>query len=471
MSHLQVNSQQSLNAAELSSDLIRQFGYNHQNYTLYPEPSHFIEAFDTQAYIAWVNSRKIGGNRRSLSLYVHIPFCSSLCFYCQHSQIITNDQAGIKRYLDHLAREIKLQGNLFQDDPKVEQLHFGGGIPTFLNDGQLGSIMHEIRQNFNLIQNGEYFIEIDPRQVARTSLKTFSDMGFNCVVIGVQDFTQKVQQAIHRFQSEQDTLHVIQAAQQQGFKSVRIELIYGLPKQGIKEFGYTLEKIIGANPNQINLVNYLHLPEKFKPQRRINVADLPLTETKLKLFQFAISRLIDAGYTHIGMNLFAKHDDPLVTARRQGRLHYNLQGFSIYPDSNLVALGLSAIGNIGPTLSQNHSDLLQYYDKLAHDQIPIMRGLELSADDLLRRSVIHALICHSVLSFESVETIFPIDFKHYFATELIELLAHEKAGLLTLDDEEITITPKGRLLISGICMVFDKYLRISKERSYYSKVI
>ncbi len=466
-----MNSQQPLNATELNSALIQQFGYNHQNYTLYPDSSHFIEAFDLQAYTAWVNSRNIGGSRRSLSLYVHIPFCSSLCFYCQYKQIITNDQVGITKYLDYLSREIRLQGRLFQDDPKVEQLHFGGGIPSYLTDGQLGSIMHEIRQHFNLAQNGTYFIEIDPRQVARTPLKTYSDMGFNSVVIGVQDFAQKVQQAIHRFQSEQDTLHVIQAAQQEEFKSVRIELIYGLPKQDIKEFSYTLEKIIGANPNQISLISYLHLPEKFKPQRHINAADLPLSETKLKIFQFAITRLTEAGYIHIGMHLFAKHDDPLVIARRQGRLYYNLQGYSIYPDSNLVAFGLSAIGNIGPTFSQNHSDLHQYYDQLAHDQIPIMRGLELCADDLLRRSVIHALICHSVLSFESVETIFPVDFKQYFAIELMELSAHEKAGLLTIDEHEIVVTPKGLLLISGICMVFDKYLRVSKARSQYSKVI
>lgn len=458
-------------AAELSSTLISRFGYNQQNYTLYPEPSHFIEAFDTQAYIAWVNNRKIGGNRRSLSLYVHIPFCSSPCFCCQSNQIITNDQADIKRYLDHLSREIRLQGKLFQDDSKVEQLHFGSGIPTYLNEIQLGGIMHEIRQNFNLVQDGEYFIEIDPRQVTRSRLKTFSDMGFNCVVIGVQDFSLQVQQATHHFQSEQDTLHVIQAAQQEGVKSIRVELFYGLPKQGLKEFGYTLEKIINVNPNQINLLSYLHLPEKFKPQRRINAVDLPSTETKFEILQFAISCLTNAGYIHIGMNLFAKHDDPLVTAQRQGRLYYNTQGFSIYPDSNLVALGASSIGSVGPTLSQNHCDLLQYYDKLAYDQVPILRGFELSADDLLRRSVIHALICHSVLSFESIETIFPIDFKHYFETELIELLVHEKAGLLALVNEEISITPIGRLLISSICTVFDKYQRVSRARCCYSMVI
>ena len=235
-----MNSQQSFNVAELSSDLFRQFGYNHQNYTLYPQSNHFIEAFDTQTYTDWVNNRKIGGNRRSLSLYVHIPFCSAICLYCQYNHIITKDQADIKKYLDHLSREIRLQGKLFQDDPKVEQLHFGGGTPTYLNEVQLGSIMHEIRQNFNLIQNGTYFIEIDPRQVTRSQLKTFNDMGFNCAVIGVQDFTLQVQQAIHRFQSERDTLRVIQAAQQEGFKFVRVELIYGLPKQGVKEFEYLL---------------------------------------------------------------------------------------------------------------------------------------------------------------------------------------------------------------------------------------
>ncbi|MCH9640009.1 MAG: oxygen-independent coproporphyrinogen III oxidase [Betaproteobacteria bacterium] len=457
--------------AELSSALISQFGFNQHNYTLYPEPSYFVEAFDTQAYLAWVNNRKIGSCRRALSLSVHIPFCNALSFCCQQNQILTNDQTAIKRYLDYLSREISLQGKLFQGDTKVEQLYFSSGIPAYLDEIQLGGILHEIRQNFNLTRYGEYLIEIDPRQVTRSRLRAFSDLGFNCVNIGIYDFTQQVQQAMHRFQSEQDTLYAIQAAKQEGIKSIRIELLYGLPKQGLKEFSYTLEQIINANPNQINLLSYLHLPEKFKPQRRINGDDLPSKETKLESLQFAISRLIDAGYIHIGMNLFAKQDDPLVTAQRQGRLNYNTRGFTIYPDSNLVALGASSIGSVGPTLIQNHCDLLQYYDKLEYDQIPIMRGFELSADDLLRRTVIHALICHSVLSFESIETTFPIDFKHYFATELIELMVHERAGLLAIADEEIAVTSIGRLLISSICMVFDKYQRVSRARCCNAMVI
>ncbi|MDH5480839.1 MAG: oxygen-independent coproporphyrinogen III oxidase, partial [Nitrosomonas sp.] len=261
------------------------------------------------------------------------------------------------------------------------------------------------------------------------------------------------------------------SAQQEGFKSIRMEIVYGLPKQTIKTFDCTLEKIISANPDQISLLNYFHLPEKYKPQRSINIDKLPPDEIKSEILLLGISRLTDAGYIPIGMNLFAKQDDQLVAAQRQGRLHYGLQGFSVHPDSSVIALGVSAIGSLGPTLSQNHYDPLKYYDKLEHDQLPIMRGIELSADDLLRRAVIHALICHSVLFFESIETFFPIDFKHYFATELTELLVHEQAELLILGDKEIAITTKGKLLIGSICMVFDKYLRISKERKYYSAVI
>ena len=446
---------------EINLDLIRRFGYHHTDYRLYPITDYFVEAFDAHTYSAWLSNRKTGHFRKPLSLYVHIPFCSSLCFYCHFNQIISDDNSSIKKYLDYLSREIKLQGQLFKDSPKVEQLYFGGGTPTFLSNTQLSNIMNEIQQNFNLIKEGEFCIEIDSRQMTNLSMQALKEIGFNCAIIGIQDFDQRVQQSIHRIQTEDVTLSAIRNAQQAGFKSIRIELIYGLPKQDLEKFEYTLERIIAANPNQINLLNYLHLPEKFKPQRNINIEDLPDTEIRFEMMLLAITRLADAGYIHIGMNLFAKHDDQLVIAQRQGRLHYSLQGYSIYPDCDRIALGVSGIGSIGPTLNQNHCDLLQYYDRLEHNILPIMRGVKLSADDLIRRSVMQALICHSVLSFESVETFFPIEFKHYFATELTELLVHEQAGLITLDDEEITVTSKGQLLISSICRVFDKYLRVN----------
>ena len=448
----------------VNPDLIRRFGASDVDYRLYPQIDFFDGAFDAQAYSAWLKNCKAGHLRRPLSLYVHIPFCRSLCFYCQFNQIVTNGNDNISTYLSHLSREIKLQAQFFKESPKLEQLYFGGGTPTLLNEAQLNSILQEIQQNFDLMKDGEFTIEVDPRQMSHLSMQALKEMGFNCVIIGVQDFDRDVQQFIHRAQTEDVTLSAICNAQQAGFKTVRTELVYGLPVQTVKKFEYTLEKIVTANPDQINLLNYHHLPGKFKPQRNINAEDLPDAETVLEMLLLAISRLTEAGYKHIGMNLFAVQGDQLVIAQRQGRLCYGLQGYSIYPDCYRIALGMSGIGSFGSVLSQNDCDLQRYYDKLERNILPIMRGIELSADDLIRRSVMQALICHSILSFESVETYFPIEFKDYFSVELAELSVYEQAGLVTLDDQEIAVTPKGQLLISGICRVFDKYLHINQQR-------
>ncbi len=450
---------------EINLDLIRRFGYHHADYRLYPEIEHFNEAFDANAYTEWLIHQKTRYFRKALSLYVHIPFCSSLCFYCQFNQIVsTNTNDNIKKYLDYLTHEIKLQGQLFEDDFKVEQLYFGGGTPTLLSKLQLTSIINAIQENFNLIKDGELYIEIDSRQIAKLSMFQLKEIGFNSAIIGVQDFDQSVQQSVHRFQTEDITLCAIRDAQHAGFKTIRVELIYGLPKQSLEKFKYTLDKIVAANPNQIRLLSYLHLPKKFKPHQNINSDDLPDEETRYEMFRCAIAYLTDVGYMHIGMNLFASHHDQLVIAQRQGRLYYGLQGYSIYPDCNHIALGISGVGGIGPTLNQNHCNLQAYYDKLEHNTLPIMRGIELSADDLIRRSVMQALICHSILSYESVETFFPIEFRRYFAIELTELMIYERAGLVTLNDEEIAVTQRGQLLIGSICRVFDKYLRFDRQQ-------
>jgi oxygen-independent coproporphyrinogen-3 oxidase len=460
-------SNSSADLLQINSDLIREFGAPNADYRLYPQIDYFDEAFDAHAYSVWLNNCKAGYLRRPLSLYVHIPFCRSLCFYCQFNQITTDDNDSITAYLDYLSREIKLHAQFFQENPKLERLYLGGGTPTLLNDTQLSSILKEIRQNFNLMKDGEFSIEVDPRQMLHLSMQALKEIGFNRVIIGVQDFDHEVQHCIHRVQTEDVTLRAICNAQQAGFKTIRTELVYGLPAQTMKKFEYTLEKIIAANPSQINLLNYQHLPEKFKPQRNIHLEDLPDVETSLEMLLFAITRLTAAGYQHIGMNLFAAPDDCLVIAQRQGRLYYGLQGYSIYPDSYRIALGISGIGSFGPVLSQNDCNLQRYYDKLEQNVLPIARGIELSADDLIRRSVMQALICHSILSFESVEAYFPIEFRDYFATELAELSFYEQAGLLSLDDQEITVTPKGQLLINSICGIFDKYLRANQQHKNY----
>ncbi|MDP1559182.1 MAG: oxygen-independent coproporphyrinogen III oxidase [Nitrosomonas sp.] len=464
-------SQSSIGKLKVDLDIIRRFDFDTQHYSLYPKINRFIEAFNAPTYINWVNNRKIGGARRPLSIYVHFPFCSSLCFHCSYNHIVSNSKTNIKQYLGFLLREIKLQGELFRDDSLVEQVHFGGGTPTLLSDNQLRSVMSEIKQNFNLIKDGDYSVEIDPRQVTNKSIVALKKMGFNCAILGVQDFDHEVQQAIHRFQNEEDTLRVIQAAQYEGFRSINIELVYGLPKQSVEKFDRTLKKIINVRPTQISLLSYVHLPVEFKPQRQIKNDDLPLTEVKLEIVQHAVDRLSNAGYVHLGINHFARSDDKLVVAQQQGRLYHHLHGYSTHMDSDLIGLGVSAIGSIGPTYSQNYCDLRLYYDRLEQNVLPIMRGLELTNDDLVRRLVMHMLICNSILSFESIETVFPIDFKHYFAIELANLLEYQKLDLLTLDDDEITITPKGRLLICSICMVFDKYQRARNKRERHFKII
>lgn len=464
-------SQPASNLLTINADLFRCFGVDSADYRLYPASDYFIEAFDVQTYLAWLGHRKSGYLRRPLSLYVHIPFCSSLCFFCHCNQIVSQDSGMIESYLDYLTREIRLQGQYFKNDPRVEQIYFGGGTPTVLEDSQLNNLMKEIGQHFNLIEQGEFSIEIDSRMMTNLSMRTLKEIGFNCAIIGVQDFDQSVQKSIHRIQTEYETLHAIHDARQAGFKTVRVELIFGLPNQTVEKLGYTLGKVITASPDQICLSNYNYSPERYKPQRQIDWANLPSSETKHDMLSQSINQLLGAGYIHIGMNHYAQKGDSLALAQRRGRLHYGLQGYSAYPESDHIAMGISAIGSIGPTFSQNHCDLTQYYDRIERNILPIMRGIELSADDLIRRSVMQALICHSVLIFESVETFFQIEFKSYFATELKELLFHEQAGLITLDEEEVTVTPKGQVLIGSICKVFDKYSRNQQQRRNYSMLI
>ena len=471
MKPIPLHSQYLLDVLDIDLSLLHRFNFSTQNCSLYPTTGQFIEAFDASAYIANIRNRKIGGIRRPLSIYVHIPFCSSQCFYCSQNRIVTTPDSSSDKYISFLLQEIKLQGALFQDDLKVEQIHFGGGTPTLPGDDQLRQILVQIQSCFNVSDDGEFSIEIDPRQVTNASIKALRTTGFNCVNILVQDFSTEVQQAIHRIQTEDGTLQTIQTAQDEGFDSIRIELLFGLPKQSLETFNHTLERIIAARPDRISLVNYVHFPEKFKSQRHINAEDLPSVRTRLELMQHAIQRLLAVGYVHIGINHFARHDDKLTLAQQQGRLYYNFQGYSTHADSDLIGLGVSAIGSIGPSYSQNCRELHQYYDKLTQNVLPIIRGLELTADDLLRRLVMRMLICNAMLPFESVETVFPIDFKHYFADELKELMAFEKLGLLILSDEEITITPKGKLLVCKICTVFDKHLQASKRRKHQATIL
>lgn len=461
----------SVNQLIVDLELIRRLDKNGPRYTSYPTADRFIETFEAKSYSQWVAKRDIAGADRPLSLYIHMPFCNTLCFYCACNKVITKDRSKSAEYVRYLIKEMAMQAMLLGPDQVVEQLHFGGGTPTFLSDDEIRRVMASIRQHFRLVEDGEYSIEIDPRKVSDETIALLGEVGFNRISIGVQDFDEEVQRAVNRIQSEEETLRVIHAARANGFKSVSIDLIYGLPKQTLKGFGVTLEKVIAANPDRLSIYNYAHMPTIFKPQRRIHEEDLPAPQVKLDILGMAVKKLTNAGYVYIGMDHFAKPEDELAVAQRQGRLHRNFQGYSTHSDCDLLALGLSAIGKIGPTYSQNYRGLEDYYEALDRDVLPIMRGLELNEDDLVRRAIIQALMCHFTLDKESFNGTYQIDFDSYFVTELGELRDYEREGLLVISPQSILVTPKGRMLIRNICMVFDKYLRTRQEHALYSKVI
>jgi len=452
-------------------ELIRRLDKNGPRYTSYPTADRFVESFNAESYAKWVAKREIDGINRPLSLYIHIPFCNTLCFYCACNKVITKNKNKAGEYVRYLIKEMAMQAMLLGPDQVVEQLHFGGGTPTFLSDDEIKQVMASIRQHFKLVKDGEYSIEIDPRKVSNETIALLGETGFNRISIGVQDFDAEVQSAVNRIQSEEETLRVIHAARSNGFKSVSIDLIYGLPKQTLEGFGVTLDKVIAANPDRLSMYNYAHMPTIFMPQRRIHEEDLPAPQVKLDILDMAVKKLTNAGYVYIGMDHFAKPEDELAVAQRQGRLHRNFQGYSTHSDCDLVALGLSAIGKIGPTYSQNYRELEDYYETLDRDELPIMRGMELNTDDLVRRAIIQALMCHFELAKESFNNTYQIEFDRYFAVELKELREYDHEGLLEISQQSIKVTPKGRMLIRNICMVFDKYLRTRQEHALYSKVI
>ena len=418
-----------------------------------------------------MRKRNIGGINQPLSIYVHLPFCNTICYYCACNKVVTKDHGRSGKYIKYLAREMALYDELLGDDRAICQMHWGGGTPTFLSREEMRELMDALHRHFLPAPNAEYSIEIDPRKVAPGTMAFLGELGFNRVSIGVQDFDPAVQKAVNRIQTEEETRRAMEEARANGFRSVNMDLIYGLPKQTVAGFESTLDRIIDLSPERVALYNYAHLPTVFKPQRRILQADMPAPEIKLEIFKRAMERLLAAGYTYIGMDHFAKPTDDLAIAQRQGRLHRNFQGYSTHADCDLLAFGVSSIGRVGPTYYQNVKTLDEYYDALDWDHLPVLRGIELTQDDLVRRAVIQALICHFKLSTESIELAYLIDFKSYFADELADLERFREEGLVELTSDWITITPRGRLLVRAICMVFDRYLRDNRQRASYSKVI
>ncbi len=461
-------------------DLIRRYDKSGPRYTSYPTAVKFDEAFGEAEYRALAIKTnelsrervKQGGKPTSLSLYFHIPFCDTVCFFCGCNKVATKDRSKAQPYLDRVYKELAMQSALFDDDRVVDQLHWGGGTPTFISPEQMRELMAVTRQNFQLHDDdsGEYSIEIDPREVTIESIALLREIGFNRMSLGVQDFNDTVQKAVNRIQSEEQTFATLNAAKAEGFKSVSIDLIYGLPFQTVESFSSTVDKVIAASPDRLSVFNYAHLPEMFKPQRRINEEDLPSPTEKLDILQDTNERLTKAGYVYIGMDHFAKPDDELAVAQREGSLYRNFQGYSTHADCDLIGVGVTSIGKVGNTYSQNLKTLDEYYAHIDAGQLAVYRGLELDADDVLRREVITQLICNFSLNQSDIESKFDINFADYFALELEELQQMAKDGLITINDDVINVVPAGRLLIRNVCMVFDKYLRQATKQQF-SKVI
>jgi oxygen-independent coproporphyrinogen-3 oxidase len=462
---------------EFDAAIITKLSQSGPRYTSYPTADRFQGDFGYSQFLEAVAGLRMRRSRRPLSLYIHIPFCDTVCYYCGCNKIVTKDHSKAAVYLGYLKQEIDMQGRLFDGMGQIEQLHFGGGTPTYLSDRQMGDLMAHLHANFDFADDahGEYSIEIDPRTVSVERVHSLRAQGFNRISLGVQDFDPDVQKAVNRIQPEAETRAVMDAARAAGYRSISIDLIYGLPKQTMASMTQTLDKVIDASPDRIALYNYAHLPHIFKPQRRIADADMPTPAVKLELLAMCIQRLCDAGYIYIGMDHFAKPDDELAVAQRQGRLQRNFQGYSTRAESELISCGVSAISAVGATYSQNEKTLDAYYAKLDDGVLPITRGIKMDNDDLLRRMVIGKLMCNFELSLSSIEQGFPIKFRQYFAAELQKLKAFEDDCLLTVDDEWISVTPKGRLLIRNICMVFDRYLGVAQDIApqplRYSKTI
>jgi len=453
-------------------DLIKRYDKSGPRYTSYPTAVQFHEGFAEERYRAVAQATNKEQSHRPLSMYFHIPFCDTVCFYCGCNKIATKNRDKGQPYLDRVYRELEMQSALFDDDRIVDQLHWGGGTPTFISHAQMCELMAKTRKYFTLHDDdsGEYSIEIDPREVKSDTIKLLRELGFNRMSLGAQDFEPIVQKAVNRIQSEQQTFDVMAQARDVGFKSVSIDLIYGLPFQTVESFARTLDKVIDVSPDRLSVFNYAHLPELFKPQRRINEMDLPAPEVKLDILQMSIEKLADAGYVYIGMDHFSKPDDELAMAQLEGTLYRNFQGYSTHAECDLIGIGVTSIGMVGRSYSQNVKGLDDYYSLIDSGRLPVFRGVELGDDDVLRRDVITRLICHFELDVSNIEQQYDLKFEDYFSIELEALKVMQEDGLLKMDQNSIRVQPRGRLLIRNICMVFDRYMRVASEQRY-SKVI
>lgn len=447
--------------------LIRRYNVNGPRYTSYPTADQFRDGDWIDTYGSSVGTTGV----RALSLYMHIPFCSTICFYCACNKINTANLKKADSYVQRLVREMELHSSLIEGPHTVEQLHFGGGTPTFLNDYQFGRIFEALHANFNLAddQNRDFSIEIDPRDLSPDRIDSLAQFGINRVSIGVQDFDPAVQIAVNRIQSVEETRAIIDAARANDIRSINIDLINGLPKQTLSGFMRTLEQVNELQPDRLSLYSYAHLPQRFKTQRQINADDLPDAESKLKLLETAVNFLTDAGYVYIGMDHFAKSTDSLIQAQEQGTLQRNFQGYTTHGHCQLMGLGVSSIGNVGRVYVQNAKTLDDYYRSIDAGKLAIKRGFESDDHDLIIGQVIQDLMCKFEVDQDAFATKTGIAFRDFFSDQWPQLLEFEKQHLLRLEPNRLVVTERGRLLIRNICMAFDAYLQQGTGR--FSKAI
>jgi len=447
-------------------DLINKYNRSGPRYTSYPTANNFselsLEEYKRQSVMS--NQR-----RTTISLYCHIPFCDTVCYYCGCNKVVTKDKSRAEPYIEALFKEIDMQSSLFDKDRLVEQMHFGGGTPTFLSGEQIIRISNKLQQSFNFSTDGEYSIEIDPRGIDESLIESLAKARFNRISLGVQDFDLEVQKAINRVQSFEQTKAVIGMSRENGFKSISIDLIYGLPRQSKDTFKETLESVKELLPDRISLFNYAHLPQLFKPQRRIDIEELPSPSEKLDIFHYSLEYLIEIGYTYIGMDHFALPEDPLAIAQSKGNLYRNFQGYSTHSECDIVGLGLSSIGQVADSFSQNEKSLDKYYKVLESGQLPIVKGLIINQDDKIRRELIMELICHFEINISSLEKRYSIKFANYFASSLEKLSEMQNDGLIEMKNDSLKVLDKGRILVRNICMIFDNYLESSDAK--FSKTI
>ena len=459
--------------APFDAGLLRRYDRPGPRYTSYPTAPQFTEAFGEAQLREAAQLSNGDPIPRRLSLYIHVPFCASPCFYCGCNRVITRDVARGEVYLARLHREIELTAAMFDRDREVIQLHFGGGTPNFLSPSQLHETVDALKRNFRFseAENRDISIELDPRFLTPDDVRQLAETGFNRASLGVQDFDPEVQEAVNRIQSVEQTLAIIDACRANGMLSVNVDLIYGLPKQSLEGFGRTLDTVLVARPHRLAVYSYAHLPELFKPQRQLNSDFLPTAELKLELLQLAIEKLTAAGYVYIGMDHFALPDDELALAQARGSLHRNFMGYTTHADSDLVGMGVSAISHIGDSYSQNARDLPSWQLALDEGRLPIWRGMRLSDDDVIRADLIQSLMCQGEVPIAALERRYGLDFNTYFANSLEQLRPLEADGLVVVEPSRILVTPRGRLLLRIIAMCFDHYLQQPSAPVRYSRAI